>query len=148
MESSIIAGIKNGVDRQMFHESRTQTSGPARGSHSDALSALKLTKTAFLILRHRISRRRHPTIQGIERGVLKRTASVAGVVIIGQQQSKSGAVAEVQKAIDRSLAPKKRRPDRLFKRVWNQTKTHCRTRAATFFRSPQRFNSFSHQRSK
>jgi len=48
-------------------------------------------------------------VQGIERGVWKWSASVAGLVIMGQAHSKSEAVVEAEKAIDRALAPKKHR---------------------------------------
>src|ERR1700680_4360399 len=57
----------------------------------------------------------YTVVQGIERGVFKWSASVAGVVITCQEPSKSAAVAEAEKAVDRALAPKKRcdliRPD-------------------------------------
>jgi hypothetical protein len=46
-------------------------------------------------------------VQGIERGVWKWTAAVAGVVIVGQAANKSKAVAAAEKAIDRALAAKK-----------------------------------------
>jgi hypothetical protein len=46
-------------------------------------------------------------VQGIERGVWKWSASVAGAVIMGQAASKSEAVAAAEKAIDRALAAKK-----------------------------------------
>jgi len=52
---------------------------------------------------HRI----HTVLQGVERGVWKWTASVAGVVIMGQAAIKSKAVAGAEKAIDRALAAKK-----------------------------------------
>ena len=46
-------------------------------------------------------------VQGIERGVWKWSASVAGAVIMGQAATKSEAVAAAEKAIDRALAAKK-----------------------------------------
>jgi hypothetical protein len=46
-------------------------------------------------------------VQGIERGVWKWSASVAGLVIRGQAAIKSEAVAAAEKAIDRVLAAKK-----------------------------------------
>jgi hypothetical protein len=49
----------------------------------------------------------YAVVQGIERGVWKWSASVAGVVVTGQAHSKSAAVAEAEKAIDRALALKK-----------------------------------------
>jgi hypothetical protein len=49
----------------------------------------------------------YAVVQGIERGVWKWSASVAGVVILGQAPSKSAAVAEAENAIDRALAPKR-----------------------------------------
>ena len=52
----------------------------------------------------------YTVVQGVERGVWKWTASVAGVVIMGQAGIKSKAVAAAKKAIDRALAPKKMRP--------------------------------------
>jgi hypothetical protein len=53
----------------------------------------------------------YTVVQGIERGVFKWSASVAGVVITGQEPSKSAAVVQAEKAIDRALAPKKVRLD-------------------------------------
>ncbi len=49
----------------------------------------------------------YTVVQGIERQVWKWSASVADVVITGQAHSKSAAVVEAQKAIDRALALKK-----------------------------------------
>ena len=49
----------------------------------------------------------YSVVQGIERGVWKWKASVAGVVITGQEAIKSGAVIAAEKAIDRALALKK-----------------------------------------
>ena len=49
----------------------------------------------------------YAVVQGIERGVWKWSASVAGVVIMGQQPTKSAAVAAAENAIDRALAQKK-----------------------------------------
>jgi hypothetical protein len=46
-------------------------------------------------------------VQGIQGGVWKWSASVTGVVITGQAATKSEAVAEAERAIDRALAPKK-----------------------------------------
>ena len=48
-------------------------------------------------------------VQGIERGVWKWSASVAGLVIRGQAAIKSEAVAAAEKAIDRALAQTKMR---------------------------------------
>ena len=53
----------------------------------------------------------YTVVQDIERGVWKWSASVAGVVLIGQAETRSGAVAAAEKAIDRALAPKKARLD-------------------------------------
>ena len=50
---------------------------------------------------------KYAVVQGIERGVWKWSASVAGVVIMGQQPTKSAAVAAAENAIDRALAQKK-----------------------------------------
>jgi len=49
----------------------------------------------------------YAVVQGIERGVWKWSASVAGAVIMGQAATKSEAVAAAEKAIDRALAAKK-----------------------------------------
>jgi hypothetical protein len=46
-------------------------------------------------------------VQGLGFHIWKWTASVADVVIKGQGATKSEAVAEAEKAIDRALAPKK-----------------------------------------
>ena len=49
----------------------------------------------------------YTVVQGIGRHLWKWSASVADVVITGQAHSKSAAVAEAEKAIDRELALKK-----------------------------------------
>lgn len=49
----------------------------------------------------------YAVVQGLGRHLWKWSASVADVVIKGQAHSKSAAVAEAEKAIDRALAPKK-----------------------------------------
>ena len=49
----------------------------------------------------------YTVVQGIERGVWKWTASVDGVVIMGQAAIKSEAVTAAEKAIDRALAAKR-----------------------------------------
>jgi len=49
----------------------------------------------------------YTVIQGIKPGLWKWSASVAGVVIMGQAAVKSEAVAAAEKAIDRALALKK-----------------------------------------
>ena len=51
----------------------------------------------------------YAVVQGIGRQVWKWSASVAEVVIRGQAATKSEAVAEAERAIDRALAPKKLR---------------------------------------
>jgi len=49
----------------------------------------------------------YTVVQGLGRHLWKWSASVAGVVIMGQAAIKSEAVAEAERAIDRALAPKK-----------------------------------------
>ena len=49
----------------------------------------------------------YTVVQDIRRNLWKWSASVANVVITGQSYSKSEAVVEAEKAIDRALAPKK-----------------------------------------
>ena len=49
----------------------------------------------------------YTVLQGIEPGVWKWSASVDGVVIMGQAAIKSEAVTAAEKAIDRALAAKK-----------------------------------------
>ena len=49
----------------------------------------------------------YAVVQGIGRHLWKWSASVADVVIMGQAHSKSAAVVEAEKAIDRALALKK-----------------------------------------
>jgi hypothetical protein len=49
----------------------------------------------------------YTVVQGIERGVWKWTASVAGVVVMGQAVNKAEAVKNAERAIDRALALKK-----------------------------------------
>jgi hypothetical protein len=48
-------------------------------------------------------------VQGLGRHLWKWSASFAGVVITGQAATKSEAVTEAERAIDRALAPKKLR---------------------------------------
>jgi hypothetical protein len=57
----------------------------------------------------------YTVVQGIERGVWKWSASVDGVVIMGQAAIKSEAVTAAEKAIDRALATNRGRlvPPRL-----------------------------------
>jgi hypothetical protein len=45
-------------------------------------------------------------VQGIERGVWKWSASVAGVVVVGQAPNRSAAVAGAENIIDRALGVK------------------------------------------
>jgi len=47
----------------------------------------------------------YTVVQGIERGLWKWSASVAGVVLTGQAAIKSEAAAGAERAIDRALAP-------------------------------------------
>ncbi len=48
-------------------------------------------------------------VQGIGRHLWKWTAMIAGIKISGQSSTRDEAVADAEKAIDRTLAPKKRR---------------------------------------
>ena len=48
----------------------------------------------------------YTVVRGIECGVWKWSAAVAGMVLTGQEETRSAAVA-AEKAIDRALAPKK-----------------------------------------
>jgi hypothetical protein len=45
----------------------------------------------------------YTVVQGIERGVWKWSASVEGVIVMGNEQTRSGAVTAAEKAIDRAL---------------------------------------------
>jgi hypothetical protein len=49
----------------------------------------------------------YTVVQGIERRVWKWSVSVAGVVLTGQEETKSAAVAAAEMAIDRALAMKR-----------------------------------------
>jgi hypothetical protein len=49
----------------------------------------------------------YSVVQGIERGVWKCSASVAGVIITGQELTKAAAVATAEIAIERTLAGKR-----------------------------------------
>ena len=51
----------------------------------------------------------YTVVQGIARQVWKWSVSVAGVVITGRAKTRSDAVTNAERAIDRALAPKKRR---------------------------------------
>jgi hypothetical protein len=50
----------------------------------------------------------YTVVQGIERGVWKWTASVGGVVLVGNEQTRSAAVNSAEKAIDRAIIIKLR----------------------------------------
>ena len=54
----------------------------------------------------------YTVVQGIERGVWKWSASVAGMLVAGKAETRSEAVAAAEKAIDRALTQKVR-PSRL-----------------------------------
>jgi hypothetical protein len=51
----------------------------------------------------------YTVVQGIERGLWKWSASVAGVLVAGKAETRSEAVSAAQKAIDRALGQKARR---------------------------------------
>jgi hypothetical protein len=53
----------------------------------------------------------YTVVQGIERGVWKWSASVAGAALLGKKDTRSEAVAAAEKAIDRALASKRERLD-------------------------------------
>jgi hypothetical protein len=54
----------------------------------------------------------YTVVQGIERRVWKWSASVEGAIVMGNEQTRSAAVAAAKNAIDRAVAQKKvRRPD-------------------------------------
>ncbi len=75
---------------------------PRRGTHA---SGEAFSAKARLMMKYRDIE--YTVLQGIERGVWKWSASVADVVISGQQPIKPEAVAAAEKAIDRALASKK-----------------------------------------
>jgi hypothetical protein len=49
----------------------------------------------------------YTVVQGIERRVWKWSVSVDGIVLTGQTETRSEAVAAAENAIERALAPKK-----------------------------------------
>jgi hypothetical protein len=51
----------------------------------------------------------YSVVQGVERGVWKWSASVADMLIMGQAPTRSAAVAAVERAINKALAPTKKR---------------------------------------
>jgi hypothetical protein len=51
----------------------------------------------------------YSVVQGVERGVWKWPASVADMLIMGQAPTRSAAVAAVERAINKALAPTKKR---------------------------------------
>jgi hypothetical protein len=75
---------------------------PRRGTHAPGET---FSAKARLMMKYRDIE--YTVLQGIERGVWKWSASVAGVVITGQAAIKSKAVAAAEKAIDRALAAKR-----------------------------------------
>ena len=70
-----------------------------------AISETQLTSLGSAMMEYRDIE--YTVVQGIRRNLWKWSASVANVVITGQSYSKSEAVVEAEKAIDRALAPKK-----------------------------------------
>jgi hypothetical protein len=50
---------------------------------------------------------KYTVVQGIERRVWKWSIAVGGIVLTGQEETRSDAVAAAEKAIDRALALKK-----------------------------------------
>jgi hypothetical protein len=50
----------------------------------------------------------YTVVQGIERGIWKWSASVEGVVVAGNEQTRSAAVTAAEKAIDRAIIAKLR----------------------------------------
>ena len=51
----------------------------------------------------------YSVVQGIGRHIWKWSVSVRGITVLGRARTKSEAVAEAERAIDRALAPKKLR---------------------------------------
>jgi hypothetical protein len=51
----------------------------------------------------------YSVVQGVERGVWKWSASVADMLIMGQASTKPAAVAAAERAINKALAPTKKR---------------------------------------
>jgi len=49
----------------------------------------------------------YTVVQGMQRGVWKWSASVAGVMVTGQEPSRSATVVAAENAIDRALVQKK-----------------------------------------
>src|SRR6266478_3211930 len=70
-----------------------------------AISETQLTNLCAAMMEYRDIE--YTVVQGIRRNLWKWSASVANVVITRQSYSKSEAVVEAEKAIDRALAPKK-----------------------------------------
>ena len=90
-----LIGIFRGRSCDIFEDFRGGTHAPGEAFSAKARLMMKYRNIEYTVL------------QGIERGVWKWTASVAGVVIMGQAAIKSKAVAAAEKAIDRALAAKK-----------------------------------------
>jgi hypothetical protein len=84
-----LIGIFRGRSCDIFEDSRKGTHERVRRFSAKARLMMKYRNIEYTVL------------QGIERGVWKWTASVAGVVIMGQAAIKSKAVAAAEKAIDR-----------------------------------------------
>ncbi len=90
-----LIGIFRGRSCDIFEDFRGGTHAPGEAFSAKARLMMKYRDIEYTVL------------QGIERGVWKWTASVAGVVIMGEAAIKSKAVAAAEKAIDRALAAKK-----------------------------------------
>ena len=69
----------------------------------------KKAVTIFYEMEHRGIE--YTVVQGIERGLWKWSASVAGVVLIGKKDTRLAAVAAAETAIDRALTSKRGRLD-------------------------------------
>jgi hypothetical protein len=79
-----------------------------RASHADVSLARIGTFGRTLAFERMMQYRgiEYAVIEGVERGVWKWSASVAGVLIVGHEPSKSAAVAAAEKAIDRAFRQK------------------------------------------
>ena len=75
--------------------------------HSQAASGHPSRANGFGSMTIEYRQIEYALVQGIGQHTWKWSASVAGVVITGQEQTKAGSIAAAEKAIDRALAVKK-----------------------------------------
>lgn len=99
------AACGGNCDCNSLENGRTAPASAGRYRRGTEDAAFIARSKARLMMKYRDVE--YTVVQGIERGLWKWSASVAGVALTGQAAIKSEAAAGAERAIDRALAPKK-----------------------------------------